>query len=516
MKRIRRKYSLIFAIAILIILAVFLVPGHAKQPPKGHVVYAHSSTFYQIGGDPATHAAGFPILNQTMHDNLVQKDIEQKLLPALATRWSVAPDWSYIDFYLRDDVKFHNGAPVTPEDIKYSIETHMRPELKWVLGTAFRHRLGKIEVRSPTKLRLNLKDAFPGLWGRLWWGTGVFPKAYREKLGDQGFAENPVGAGPFKWANDWKQDVYFRVEAVPDHYRKPPEIDSLTILYVQEHSTRLAMLKAGEADIIELIGPLIPQVDSDPELRVLLNKHTYGTTIAFTDLAFPDKPSPFHDIRVREAASLAIDRKTICEKILFGTADPYGGVLTPITLGYDPKDVVPDPYDPERAKALLAQAGYPDGFETIIHATAGSKYYLEAIAANLTDIGINASVKVWERGAYFDAWRNKRLPGIVSSGAWHNAERWSGLADHWYSPAMWCYHSTPEIDKAIDEGMYAITDQETADAGRKIQALIKKSRIKAILWSSHQAFGVGPRIAYWRPSIGANPGVNFEFLKLKD
>ena len=496
---------------------LFPLIGQAAQ--KGQVIYASGyNIFYQKGGDPATHAGGQgPLIATTVFEGLVDIGVNLASLPAVAKAWKIAPDWSYIDFDIKPGIKFHNGDPLTAEDVKFSLETHMRPELKATLGAAYRTRIKKIEVQGPYKVRLILNMPGPDLWKRFWWDGAIMPKKYREKVGDAGFADKPIGSGPFKWV-DYKQDQYFTMEALPQHHRKTAEFKTLKIVFVPEHATRLAMLQAGEADIIQLIGPQIPQIKADPKLRHIQVKHTIGTTLAYCDLPFPEEKSPFLDIRVREAASLAIDRKGICEKILFGAVEPYGEVLSPYTLGWDPK-VKPDPYDPEKAKKLLTEAGYPNGFKTTLNISGqASRYWTEAIAANLAAVGIQAEIKILEGGSYLDAYIGKKLRGLVTRNSWYDAEQNAGadLQDAYMQGMLWAYVTTKEISDAILKCEAARNDKEATELGRKLSKLIRESRVNMHLWSNHSNYAVSQKIVQWDQQLGSFPGTRFEYMKIKD
>jgi peptide/nickel transport system substrate-binding protein len=327
--------------AAMFLTAFLLAPGLAQGEQTGDVVVASPwAVFNTTGGDPAKQTGAPPYANMTVFDSLVHVTQDRQFVPAMAKSFQIAPGWKYIDFVLRDDLKFHNGAPVTVEDVKYSLDTYMREDLKYVFGQMWRRTIKDVEILSPSEIRIHLAKADWGVIGRLWWGGGIMPKAYREEVGDEGFADKPIGAGPFKWVG-YEQDQWLKVAAVKDHYRKTPKFKTLKIVFVPEPSTRLAMLQTGEADIVTLIGPHAPQVEADSNLRVHWVKYTMGVNLVYADLVDPKTPSPFHDIRVRKAVSLAIDRKTICEKILFGAAEPWGDVLPPITLGFD-KTLEPD------------------------------------------------------------------------------------------------------------------------------------------------------------------------------
>jgi len=496
---------------------IFLVPGYAKKnvAKTGEVVFVTSAShFSMVGGDPVTFVgAGQAVIPDPLFDRLSWTDKDRNAQPvALAKSWQIATNWKYIDFFLREGVKFHNGTEVTAEDVKYSLETYMRKDARYAGKGMLKRMIKEIEVQDPYKVRIHLNSPWPWWDEQLPW---IFPKEYREKVGQKGFTDHPIGAGPFRWV-DYKQDRWVKLEAVKDHYRKTPVFKTLKLIAVPEHSTRLAMLKTGEADFVGLIGPHIKQVRNDPKLSVKIVKDLQEQCLLYTDLVFPDKPSPWHDIRVRTAASMAIDRKAITEKILFGLGTPTGEVIAPTTKGYDPS-IKPDPYDPEAARALLAEAGYAKGFKTVITTKQTRKLFMEAIAANLAEVGINAELKVMENAAWNSALRHKKFQGLTHlatyfGGSPHVAK--DGLV-LFTKLTPWCYNTTPEIQKAVMKSMFAISEAEMTKAGRQISKLIRESRIRLPLWRNHTAFGMGPRIESWDAITGDPTPKNFESITLK-
>jgi peptide/nickel transport system substrate-binding protein len=516
MEKTEGKHTFLFLMGWILLLAFFPLTGQTAQ--KGQVVYASpNGIFYQRGGDPASHFGGSgPLIATTVFEGLIDIGVNLSSIPSVAKSWKIAPDWSYVDFDIKEGIKFHNGDPLTAEDVKFSLETHMRPELRQVVGFGYRSKIKSIEVLGPYKVRFNLKMPAPDLWKRLWWDGAIMPKKYREKVGDAGFADKPIGSGPFKWV-DYKQDQYFTLEALPKHHRKTPEFRTLKIVYVEDNSTRMAMLKAGEADIIVLAGPHIPQVKADPNLKLIQIKHIIGQTLAYADLPFPEEKSPFLDIRVREAASLAIDRKGICDKVLFGGAEPYGEVMSPYSMGWDPT-VKPDPYDPEKSKELLTKAGYPNGFQTTFNVTAGQRYWAEAIAANLANVGIKTDVKIWEQAAWTDALVGKKLRGLIVRISWYDAEQNAGadLEDGYSLEAPGAYVTTKEINDALKKTMAAKDDKEAADRARWLSKVIRESRVHIHLWSLFGNYGVNQKIVRWDQQLGSYPATRFEYMKVKD
>jgi len=373
----------------------------------------------------------------------------------------------------------------------------------------------EIEIIGPYQLRLHLTEPWPWILTNFWYHTGMLPKKYREAVGDDGFADKPVGTGPFKWI-EYKQDVFFKLDAVQNHFRKTPEIKTLTVRFVPDATTRLAMLKAGEAEIVGLDAASIPVVKSAPNLRPFFIKHTQGFGLWFCDLVSPDKPSPFHDIRVREAASLAIDREIICEKILFGGAEPVKDFLAPLTLGYNPKAIV-DSYNPEKAKALMVTAGYADGFETTVHALTTGKIWVEAVVSNLADIGIRSKIELYELGALISKFKAKNLNGLGFPGIiYWNPDRHPGKdgSNFWTRGQTWCYNSTPEIEASVQKAIHATSDEEIAKYGRMMADQIRESRLMLPLWSVHSTFGLSQKIKKWEPVQGVPMGTRYEYLEL--
>lgn len=505
--------------AMVVLCTLMLIPNSvlAAQIPKGEVVYANPyPIFMNKGGDPATHAGGQgPILASTVFEGLVGCDVDLSTIPAVAERWTISPDRLSHDFYIKKGIKFHNGDPVTAEDVKFSMETHMRKELKMVVGNAYRKAIKSIEVIDTHHVRFHYNSPRPGIFKRYWWNGAIMPKKYREAVGDDGFADKPIGSGPFKY-DSYKQDQWFRITAVENHHRKTPEIKSLKMIYVAEPSTRLAMLKAGEVDIAELKPAHIPVIKADPNLRLFQVKDVIGKAIEILDVGF-DEPSPLKDIRVREAMSLAIDRKTITEKILFGSASPYGDVLSPVTLGSDPS-IKPDPYDPERAKKLLKEAGYANGFSTTFSTVPRSKMMAEVLQASWADIGVKVKIDIFEQGAYFEAVQAKKFRGLRNRDVWYDAELHPGadMQDAIGSLSPWAIIKLPGLDEMIEASFYTKNDEETFKAGRAMSQSFRDNRWRIITWTLHDNYGLSKKIVEWKVQKASKPGTRFEFMKIRD
>jgi len=490
----------------------------APKPLTGQVTVAHSSAiFYQTGGDSHTQIGGLgPLTGDSVGEPLVGLNVDLTYFGALASSWKYSADMKTVDFVIRKGVPFHNGALVTPQDVKFSIERAMRPDLKLVIGYSYRNAITGIDLIGDDTVRLTLKDPYPGLFKRLWWDLPIYPQKYCEQVGDAGVADKPISAGPFKWV-DYKQDQYMVFEAVPNHYRQTPGFKTLKYIYGTDDSTRLAMLKTGEVDIATLSGPMVEQVKADPNLKILEIKYTMGTNITYCDMMFPNEPSPFLNLKVRQAVNYAIDRETICKKVLFGLGAPTAQALCPYHLGYD-KNFKEPAYDPKLAKSLLAEAGYPNGVDVTFNLVKTNQYVVEALAANLAEAGIRVKMNVMEAGAYQTALMNRTLRGLILQISYYDVERnpAADIEDGFRTNNLNAYFSNPDVEAALDKAQAATSDEEVAKWGAELNKMIYDQQLKTQLWGTSTAAGYrADKILKWESQNGSVPLTRWEYMQVK-
>src|SRR6266705_407525 len=236
------------------------------------------------------------------------------LAPSLAESWSMSADGLVYDFVLRKGVKFHNGDPVTAEDVKFSLERY-----RGASARPLRDSVAAIETPDPSRVRIRLKRPWPDFMTFYLSATGaawIVPKRYVEKVGDEGFKKAPVGAGPYRFVS-FTPGVELVLEAYEQYWRKTPSVKRLVFRSVPDESTRLAMLKRGEADIVYSIrGALAEELRRTPGLTLKPTLGTFTEWISLNDQW--DPKSPWADRRVRLAANLAVDRKAINEAEYLG------------------------------------------------------------------------------------------------------------------------------------------------------------------------------------------------------
>ena len=345
--------------------------------------------------------------------------------PGVAHEWGIDPDGSSWTFRIREGLEFHNGEVLDAHDVKFSLERTMYHE-ESVVGDG--NRLSRqlrqpseeaIEVVDDLTLRMHTEGSKPHFWSLLtravFQGGQIMPKDYIETVGDDGFRAEPVGSGPWMYAEHSVGD-YFRYEAFDKSHRGVPHFANMSLLLVPEESTKLAMIRTGQADLIDLVPESAPEVEAaDVQLTVIEGVGMF--IYQFWGLYFDEAQAlPIGDIRVRQAMSLAINRQDIIDYTLNGYGRPSMPFATfPTSVDVD----VPRwqawgeealVYDPDRAKALLAEAGYADGFEVPFWSTnfSGTPYMndlSQAVTGFWDEIGIKTDLQIIEGGVFTPATR---------------------------------------------------------------------------------------------------------------
>lgn len=400
-----------FASAAILASAVTLsAPGSAaaQTKPEGEMRFAVYVTIAPAWLDPGEAAPAFVTpfwFMYGLHDALLKPMPGSRMAPSLAESWTVSPDKRVYEFALRNGVKFHNGDPFTAEDVVFSFNRAKGAQLK--------EKVQEVVAVDPHRVRFVLREPWPDFmtfYGTLASAAGwITPKNYFEKVGADGFKQHPIGLGPYKFVN-MKPGIELVMEANEDYWRKVPSVKRLVFQSVPEGSTRLAMLKQGEVDVAYLLeGELGESIKNDPDLKLAFSGGVGTHHLDFLDMW--DPKSPWADQRVRKAASLAIDRKALSEADTLGASKPTGNIVIKSMEYALPIDA--DPHDPAQAKKLLAEAGYPNGFD------AGDLYPLppyfstgEAIVGYLGAVGIRTRMRTMERAAFYSALGAKKLKGV--------------------------------------------------------------------------------------------------------
>lgn len=421
-------------------------------------------------------------MGRYMYDGLFNNDALGVPNPALAESWTVGEDGLTWTFNLRKGVKFHDGSDFTAEDVVYTIEVCRTSLLK-----NFTAPIDRVEVVDPHTVKIITKAPCAILLENLA-AIRILPKTYRTKLGEVAFNQAPVGTGPYVF-EEWVREDHIAMKANDQYWGGAPKIKKVTFRPISNAATRTAALLTGEVDIIEDV----PVRDVD---RV---KNTEGLTVVsrpserliylHVDAHRPHGPgiigldkNPFTDLRVRKALTLAIDRDSIVEKIMNGHAYPTNQMVQKGRRGYV-EDMPPPKYDPEEAKKLLAEAGYPDGFKVYLDAPNGrypnDGQVAQALASQLTKVGIFVELRLHPKTTFFDFVRPGDKSSLVMTG-WSEPIDVGEMASVLFytrgkNPAKGgsnrCHYSNPEFDALIDEA------DSTADREKRRVILEKAARM---------------------------------------
>jgi peptide/nickel transport system substrate-binding protein len=431
---------------------------------------------------------------ENMTERLVGLTPDGKLVPGLAS-WKVSPDGKVIDFTLRKGIKFHSGDPLTSKDVEFSHNRMLK------LAPAYEgiaRLIEKLEIISDSQFRIHFKK--PDVSFLPMRGPDIASKNYYDRVGEAEFLNRPVGTGPYKFVN-WKHGEYVDLEASEDYWGGPPSVKQLRFVFVKEDMTRISMLKTGEADMImECPFNLVDNIESAGFKTAKLPVHG-GISVQFHT---KNPKAPWFDRRVRLAIAQAIDGDSVVKNLFHGIPARYAAVA-PWELGYDPS-LKPYPYDPKRAKELLAESGYPKGFQMPLYYFAGRatgiKETAEAVVLYLKAVGIECNVQGIESvqlRAKIAAWRNDpnaEFVGVSTVPAAHYPEPTSGMEMGFWSGSYGSVYSNPEFDAVLEKCRVTMDDTQRAELFKKAIRILYEDVARIPIWANMSVFAMKKNIEF--------------------
>ena len=495
------------------ILLTALGIGAAAAAPEGKLTIALHFTPVTRWLDPAEgESIVTPFLfHYALHDALLKPMPGGGSVPSLAQSWSMSEDMLTAEFTLRANAKFHDGEPVTGDDVKFSFERYRGGAAK-----ILKDMVKEIEVPAPDRVRFIFREPwpdFPAYYGTFAASAGwIVPRKYVESVGEEAFRKAPIGAGPYKFVS-FNPGIVLVLEAFEDYWRKPPSIRRLVLRSLPDETTRAAALKNGEVDLaMFLMGPLAEDIRRTPGMRLV------ASLLGIFWLDFPDQwvpKSPWADRRVRLAASLAVDRQALNEAETLGLSRPTGNTV--------PRDfefalpIDPPAHDPARARKLLAEAGYPSGFDAG-ELTPFPPYNSmgEAIQGWLQAVGIRTRMRVMERGTFMTAWREKKLRGVVLTISGVSGNAATRLESFVTRSGAFAYGSLPQVDDLWSRQERELDHKKREALLHQIQRILAEQVVQAPIYHLGFPIGVGPRVE--DIMVSAIPGFYmspYEDLKLR-
>lgn len=443
-------------------------------------------------------------VTKSFYQGLFEFDKDLKVRPVLAESYTVSKDGLVYTFKLRAGVKFHDGTDFNAEAVKVTLDRVLDPENKLARFNQF-NRVDKVEVTGPLAVRITLKEPFgPFINSLAHASAAIISPTALKKYGNKDIAFNPVGTGPFVFV-EWKQTDFVKGRKFEGYWQKGyPKVDNITWKPVPENNTRAAMLQTGEADFATpLPYEQADALKSNPKLKVVS-----APSIITRYVSFNQMQKPFDNPKVRQAINYAINKQALAKVAFNGYAIPAEGYV-PQGVQYAHK-MAPWPYDPKKARELLKEAGYPNGFESVLwsaYTTTTAQKAIQFLQQQLAQVGIKVTVQALEPGQRTEWVQQAPDPKTAKVRMYYAG--WSsstGEADWALRPLLateaWppklnntAYYSNPVVDEAIAKALKSTDDKEKAALYRSAQEQLMKDAPWAPLVTEQNLYASAKRLS---------------------
>lgn len=507
MKRSRVIHRILLTIVVATSLVYIGVFKTAAEEPKygGTLVYGYVSEMDMLDGHMTSPTIGRCIAS-LIWEPLIDWDENLNLKPGLATSWEASEDGMSWVFKLREGVKFHHGRELEAKDVKFSIERIINPKNAATFKIAF-DVVKSVEIvdKYTVKFILKRKDgSFPSKFPD---GAGIMPYDVTPAERRIAVTDQIVGTGPFKYV-EWKKNEYLKLEKFDSYWRKGlPYVNTLIMKAIPDSNVRLSALRGGDVDIIEWV-PLeeVQKLLDNPSPDFTIEVGPYGAESGY--LCPNIQEPPFNDVRVRQAVAYAIDKDQIVQGAWRGFGEPVNQPFSTKSMWYCP---VEDKYrhaNIEKAKELLKEAGYPNGFTVTFSTTTGYQYMLllaQVVQMQLAKVGITVNLELYDWTSYvqkvpnmeFKIW-NTGVPGRTDPAQWYPLVYKKGSPYHYIAGK----YVNPEVDALLDQAEAESDFSKRKELYTKVVEIIENDL--PIIYTSTGSIGFG-----WRSKIhGFKPHTN--------
>jgi peptide/nickel transport system substrate-binding protein len=436
-----------------------------------------------------------------LFDNLYTFDKKGHLIPQAARGVTVSPDGLEYRFKLRNDVKFHNGASLTADDVKFSFERIIDPAVKSTRRPYFADIVDKVDIADEETVLVRLKQRDAVFLNKVAAFVALVPKAYVQSLPSvEAFAKAPIGAGPYRLV-EHKIGQSLELTRFDDYYGEKPGIKRLIFKFIPDASSRVNALVTGEVDMADSIAASdAKRIESTAGLDAI--PVPMGSPLHIR--LYANEPNtPLHDPRVRLALNYAIDVNSIIKNVMHGIGKPLTTFISSYyPVGVDP-DLKPYGYDPAKARKLLAEAGYARGFETeLLSPTSYPKDVTEAVAAYWAAVGVRAKIKMLD----YPAWNrlnNTHKSGPMTVMQYSNAmyDPITAIAGTASRSGTWSDYFNPEVESLIEKTNAASDIAERDQLFRKIARIMRDDGHAVLISELFSVFAKDNAIV-WEPQSG--------------
>jgi peptide/nickel transport system substrate-binding protein len=361
--------------------------------------------------DPAknTGLATIAVL-ANIYDTLVRRDAALNLKPGLALSWRPV-DATTWEFKLRKGVKFHNGEPFNADAVKFSFDRMLDPKTRWP-GAGSLQLIKAVTVVDEGTVRFTTSQPWPDMPRFLGYYGMIVPPGYLKQNGEDALIRQAVGTGPYRFVR-WVKDDRVEVEANPDYWGGRPKISRVVFRVIPTDAPRVAELLAGSVQLANLLPPeLFSPLQVSSKTKLVIGK-SLSVFFVIYNLVNIGKDKPLADPRVRQALNYAVNRQAILASVMHNVGTPVATFCSEVMVACD-ASIPPFPYNPDRARALLREAGHPNGFDFTISGTSGTypgdRDIVLAVADQLTRVGVRTKVDTTEIGVQLKAVLDRKLP----------------------------------------------------------------------------------------------------------
>jgi peptide/nickel transport system substrate-binding protein len=430
---------------------------------------------------------------RNIFDNLVTRNPDGKIVPQIAKAWRYENDTTLV-LDIRTDVKFHDGTPLTVDDVAWSVQRIIDPAFKSPQLSQF-NSIVKAEAVGTDKVRLTTSSPYPALLAQLV-KLSIVPRAYVQKVGNEKFNVEPMGSGPYRFVS-WQKGVRVTLAANESYWRGRPPFKTVTFQMVPDTATRIANLKTGRADIIRQLNPDdAASLKGESRLQILSGPTERTGYLFINALAGPTK-----DVRVRRAIAHAINRQLLIDALLGGYGRPVTILLTPANFGYI-EGMKGYPFDPTRARQLLKEAGAEGAEISFYTSPAYDQRLVQAIQQMLQEVGLKVAISQTDQPTFLKRRQGKpEEAGSISLGRWSCAcqDADGVIFPLFHSQSLWAKYANPAFDDAVTRARQTLKDDERLKHYREAFAILEQDVPGIGLYQDFAIYAARRELS-WKPT----------------